>query len=208
MKIYKNSIPNSLVDEIETVFSDDKTVWRYSYATVYGDVRIGLNDPVVVTEKTVESPQFVHGITIDGKTYSDLFFLPHSLMLFVEQVCNFKVKQLNRVKINMMMRDSTYPDDCYNTAHIDHATPQMLTSKWKNVIYYINNTDGDTFFFNETVTGAPGNNFNVPRQLTLDTRVSPERGSFVLFDANKIHASSPPKSSANRLVMNILFEIE
>jgi len=56
------------------------------------------------------------------------------------------------------------------------------------ILYYVNDTDGDTFFFD--------NDYNIVESIT------PRKGRIVVFDGSQIHASSSP-SDEIRVVVNI-----
>ena len=71
----------------------------------------------------------------------------------------------------------------YDSPHIDMEMGHTVC------LYYVNNTDGDTFFFN-------GKN--------IIKRVSPKKGRCVLFDGKIFHASSKP-TKEKRIVINYNF---
>jgi ectoine hydroxylase-related dioxygenase (phytanoyl-CoA dioxygenase family) len=66
-------------------------------------------------------------------------------------------------------------------------------------LYYVNDSDGDTIFFNEKYDGSKIDN------LTVMSRVSPESGKAVVFDGRTYHASSSPSIGDYRCVINIDF---
>ena len=63
-------------------------------------------------------------------------------------------------------------------------------------LYYANESDGDTFFFNE--------NFGA-KEYTVLKRSSPKKGKGVLFDNSIVHASSPPRLHERRMTLNFVF---
>ena len=68
------------------------------------------------------------------------------------------------------------------------------------MIYYVNNTDGDTFIFNERCP-------LLTRQVTLDQRITPVKGKAVIFDSSTFHSSSSPINFKSRIVLNLVFKI-
>ena len=90
---------------------------------------------------------------------------------------------------------SDMPDDKYNTPHID-----VPDANFKSLLYYVNDSDGDTFVFNET--------FHDRKDLTIRKRVSPKKGRAVVIDSNTWHASSNPRNHANRIVLNLIFSVK
>jgi hypothetical protein len=70
----------------------------------------------------------------------------------------------------------------------------------KTAIYYVNNTDGDTYIFNE----------KVPKQkdgVSVYETVTPKKGKMLVFNSNQFHASSSPINNNIRLVLNIVFKV-
>ena len=64
-------------------------------------------------------------------------------------------------------------------------------------LYYVNDSDGDTFLFNE---------MNPHRgALTVARRITPKRGTLVLFDATRYHAGNNPIDHPTRLTLNFNF---
>jgi len=65
-------------------------------------------------------------------------------------------------------------------------------------IYYANDSDGDTFIFNESYLEK----IEDISKLTIKKRVSPKKGRVVLFPANTLHAGSFPTEHEDRMVIN------
>ena len=59
------------------------------------------------------------------------------------------------------------------------------------ILYYINDADGDTFFFDSDGM--------------IIHRETPERGKMVIFDGSIFHASSSPSKNI-RMTLNINYE--
>ena len=66
--------------------------------------------------------------------------------------------------------------------HIDQQFPHIVA------LYYVNDADGDTFFFD-----------NHGQEIHRET---PERGKMVIFDGSTYHSSSPPSKNV-RMTLNI-----
>ena len=62
----------------------------------------------------------------------------------------------------------------------------------KSLIYYINDSDGDTIFFN--------------KKLKEIKRVTPKKNTAVLFDSNILHCGCNPIKSSMRGVINFIFK--
>lgn len=92
-------------------------------------------------------------------------------------------KILHRVKANMLIESL---NGTPNPPHID-----IIDKKHKVILMYMNNSDGDTIFY-EDESGSK----------IIDT-VTPKRGRIVFFDGHCYHSSSPPVKTSKRMVINI-----
>ena len=110
-----------------------------------------------------------------------------------------KVSNIIRLKANLLINQEgpkTQPP------HIDGL--KMVDNKYvcegrKSLIYYVNNSDGDTILYKERFNGEPIG------RVTEQLRVSPKKGRAIIFDSNQIHSGSAPTNKAYRVVINCIF---
>ena len=132
-----------------------------------------------------EYTQFVHTYIADGIVKSNLFKEIEKVFNHFIYKTKQKVKKLHRIKSNyqpMYLYDKT---KMYNTPHTDYALPH------RTMLYYINDSDGCTFFFENN---------------KIIKKVEPKKGRLVLFDGLIKHAGCHPKKNKNRIVLNINYE--
>jgi len=167
--------------------------WRFQSVTA--QIRES-NYDVCVDDNTIDSLQFVHYALLNGSSTEALPVI-RPLMSAVEKQLNQRVVDVGRIKINCLTNNiKTFTSSNYNIPHTDEPGIEWLT-----MVYYINDSDGDTFLFNEAV----GNTAN---GLTLHSRVSPSMGRAVIFDSRRFHAGSNPIDSQSRFVINVTFKLE
>ena len=145
-----------------------------------------------------ESEQLVHALYLEGARRSQFFDIVFPFFYFLEDKTGVKLGSIERIKANMLLRSSE-PDDRYNTPHIDIPDPG-----YKSLLYYVKDSDGDTFLFNETQQDTA----RAKKPLTIRRRVSPRKGTAVLFNSNIWHASSHPRENATRVVLNLIFQVK
>ena len=145
-------------------------------------------------ERSYESEQLVHALYLEGARRSQFFDVVFPFFYFLEEKTGVRLGAIERIKANMLLK-SAEPDDKYNTPHID-----VPDAGYKSLIYYVKDSDGDTFIFNET--------FRDKKALTVNKRVSPKKAKAVLFDSNTWHASSNPRQNQNRVVLNLIFKVK
>lgn len=103
---------------------------------------------------------------------------------------------LNRIKINLQANVDKSFKDHYNLPHMDVT---FKGDKSLTMLYYVNDSDGDTFFFEENDPYMVIKDYN---NLTLHKRISPKKGRVVIFRSDRIHAGSHPVDSPYRMVIN------
>ncbi len=138
-----------------------------------------------------DRPQFGHSFY--NTSYSSNYYpLVNILVKKLEELENTNYfSRLIRIKANLILQDKLFDKDSYHFPHVD-----QFDAKTISLLYYVNNSDGDTFLFDEEKLG---------NTLTLKNRVSPVKNRAVLFESHRLHASSSPINSKFRCVINAVF---
>jgi len=187
-----NNIINPVyADEIERIFAGTAggEIWCYNDATSPPDHK-------VINKNVVETFQLTHSIVNLGNDYGEHFNFLKPLFFEIEHQCNIKIRGILRVKANMMFPDQRSVNLIHNTPHVDVPGETEFLS----AIYYVNNSDGDTVFFNE----FENDNFEY---LTEYKRICPKKNSLVIFNSHRYHASSNPRLTANRTILNLVLQV-
>jgi hypothetical protein len=142
---------------------------------------------------------FNHFLLEDNKKVSQYFDMFYPIVMNVLDKQEVTCNQIIRMRLNL---HSCHPDTKmeYHLPHIDSFFPHM------NMICYLNDSDGDTFIFNEV-----NEHFNTQydseivsnNKFTIKKRITPKMGRCVVFDGRYYHSSSYPKKSLSRCVMNV-----
>jgi hypothetical protein len=98
--------------------------------------------------------------------------------------------KLYRMKINGLFQRK---EKAYHHPHTDWK----LNDSGMTVLYYINNSDGPTYLFNQFYKDNP-------KRLTVHKKIPPKMGRMIAFEATRYHASSSPFKSPSRFVLNIV----
>jgi hypothetical protein len=119
-----------------------------------------------------------------------------------------KLLQKYRVKINKTTPHFVESKDEFRLLHID-KTEQHIT-----IIYYINDSDGDTLIFNDKTKNhyigkefMTNENFLDFKNFELNKSVTPKKGRVVIFDGNLWHYGKYP-TTGERNIININLVIE
>jgi len=81
--------------------------------------------------------------------------------------------------------------------HVDNPTPHTV------LLYYINDSDGDTILYKERADPLTYVGGTYPDSFTIDVRVTPKKGRAVIFDGLQFHSVSTPKEHLKRQIINI-----
>jgi hypothetical protein len=135
-----------------------------------------------------DSQQFVYVFFNDGVSSNSDFF-PNILKILNYCCLSYGLKdcKLIRAKANLMLQEKQRHSNNFCIPHTDGGDPHYV------LLYYINDSDGDTFLFD--------NNMKIIK------RISPKKGRVLFFDGKIIHSSSHPIKNKNRAVININLEI-
>ena len=92
-----------------------------------------------------------------------------------------------KCKANLTTQVSKATKDNFSEPHVD-----ILETPHIGMICYMNDSDGDTFFFD--------------KDLNIIKRVQPKRGRVVIFRGETLHSAGHPIVSEQRVVMNFDFK--
>ena len=175
IKIINNFLSKEKANILEQDFMGHLIPWFWNDSTTNIDDKIKHT-----TKNTIDLGQFVHSIKSEEMT-SSIF------EGFKKVVNNINYNNLIRIKANLNSNKTGYKKSSHQPIHYDsHSTG------YKSLIYYVNNSDGDTIFFNDNLKEIK--------------RVNPKKGRAVLFDSNILHCGSNPIKSDVRGVINFIFK--
>lgn len=109
-------------------------------------------------------------------------------------------KTLLRIRIGLFTR--TMIDVPHHNPHVDFYQPH------RTAVYYVLDSDGDTFVFNETyeqVSKEQSLQYTKEGRFTVAARVSPKKGRMCSFDGKHYHASMHPMQSSSRIAIAFTF---
>ena len=92
-----------------------------------------------------------------------------------------------------------YTIENYNLPHVDYFTPHL------SLIYYVNDSDGDTRIFNEKFTPTPqGMNLGISYDtFTVKDTVEPKANRLLVINGLQYHTASNPIEHKRRVILNI-----
>jgi len=185
MEVVDNFLPRFYQETIYKSIFLEQTPW-----TIIDEIS-GANSDVDIDGVSVLKKQtgFYHMCFGDNQVYSNLFYTIRPILDAIEHYSNKPIENLIRVRVGMFTKTS---DLGTNSPHID------FSDEHRSFLYYVNDSDGDTIFYNENYKTLKNKN-----KFTIKQKVSPVMGRAVLFDGLQYHSSSPPFINDRRVVINI-----
>jgi len=105
---------------------------------------------------------------------------------------------LFRSKLNLLTNNHNIKsNNFHNIPHIDIEKPHI------SVLLYLNNSDGDTVFFNERYDEKK----EKPKSISIKQKISPKENRMVISDGN-YHCSTNPINTDYRIVYNAVLLID
>ena len=134
---------------------------------------------------------FYHtALSIDGirSQFSDRVM---PLLYSLEEKTNITVNEIYRIRIALT---TSVNEEVQHHPHVDLRQPHKV------LLYYVNDSDGDTFMFNEFY--SPDEEIT---NFTIKEKVTPKKNRAVIFDGLRYHNSSKPVKNSSRFIINIDF---
>lgn len=182
-ELIENVIPFYIQDYLEEGCINGKLNFKFYSST--------LNTNNYDTQKYSEGEQWVSNIQENLNTDLSHYYLLPLQLTCIKLGIDFTYNNLTRVKLNLK-----YPNNqnLPNPPHIDFPLDKN-ENKGIVIIYYVNNSDGDTILYK-------GNN---PNNLTPFQNITPKKGNVLIMKGNVWHSASHP-TKEKRIVINYNLE--
>lgn len=193
IEIYDNIISSALSHEIDKEIHSVNTIWNYDEKTVSGN--INLQDKNILDSYQFRSVVKHYDEISDGKIYS----LVLEMLKQIGKNTKYLLADPYRVKINLIPQAINLKKGNYHFPHVDSDLDHYV------LLYYVNDSDGPTYIFNQTTEEYGMSQIEKFNTFTVKEKVEPKKGRFVLFSGAHYHASSSPIENLKRTVININF---
>ena len=171
------------VDNLQNELESPNFPWFFQNDTTnYG------SDSSRLSKNTIQHPQLCH--TFYNHHGNSEF--SHLIMPILSNLDVGVAKKLSRVKSNLNHNITNYNKTKHQNIHTDYFNVDgaPLKHNYMSLLYYVNDSDGETKFFNKDEVIYSSN---------------PKKGTALLFNSNIEHAGSNPINSTHRMVVNFVF---
>lgn len=189
--IIDDVIPEDKQNEIEDLFTSTGLSW-----TFHKDIALDSMDI-----KKLGITKLTPGIGCNIKQHLPKFLnlnLLNKVKIIAEQACvgiDRKFKEIYQARSFMHFPISPESKNEFDNIHIDIPFEHLV------VLYYVNDTDGDTFIFDKF---ADLDNLKSPtlneNEANITKRVSPKKGRALVFDGRRYHSSSAPTKNIRCII--------
>jgi len=189
-KIYDDVINKEQSKEILKVLQSPNFPWFLS-AGFYTANKKDTKSASKKHKNLQEYLQFVHtfyasektpGDLIDTKINSAYVKLSNDIVNAFMHKVGLETVNILRCKANFQTQHANNDTSFYNTPHRDFGIPHKV------LLYYANDSDGDTILFDENENEY--------------ARITPKQGRMLYFNGKTLHAGSHPSKSDCRIVIN------
>ena len=175
IKVFKNFLSSNRADIIEKDLLGPNFEWYWNETTSHTGEELKFK-----TKNTRDTGQFIHKIMMtdfESRLYEG----------FKKVFDKISYHNMVRIKCNLNLNVTGYKKTYHQPIHSD-----VDEKGYKSLIYYINDSDGDTIFFND--------------KLKEIKRVNPKKGRAVIFDSQILHCGCNPIKQQQRGVINFIYK--
>ena len=195
--VIENSLTIEQVNEFENHLTNPKFPWYVSSDINPDHVKNKNSNPsIIVDRNSINTLQLGHTcVNADRKNNSEFFPVAKNICDIILSKINFNNPSYHRIKFNLLTNNSKASKINHNIPHVDSTK-----SDWV-LLYYVNDSDGDTLLFKQRYDGK------VKDCVSVWHRISPQKGKALIFKSDIFHTSCNPIYNDKRIVMNVNFSI-
>jgi hypothetical protein len=150
--------------------------------------------------KAKDTHQFIHSIS-NGADKGKYYPLVEGILTNIQAKTNMEITEVCRIKANFLQPTPNWNHSMYHIPHVDIEDTTGDNCDYLSMIYYVNNSDGDTYLF-DTWWGEDTSD------MTVIGQCNPKKGRVILFHSNRYHASSCPVDTDKRMVLNFVLKVK
>lgn len=190
--IHLDVVHQTDADKIEETLTQPSFPWHWNKVTAKTDPDFPKNLPIKDTGQMVKplmenADDFETGVV---KIIVDS----------LKKHAGLDIIGVERAKANCIFPSPGTEPKHFHMPHTDKDIPWNEKCFHISCVYYVNDSDGDTLFFNKKY-GQDLSDMHVIDQMT------PRKGRCVIFNSNHYHTSSSPINSEKRIVLNLVMKV-
>ena len=187
-----NAIPKAYQDQVESELGSSRMLWNFHEEVARSASAFEL-----------EFPGFSHVAYLasdGGPTISPMSSLLLPILFVFCEKAGIPYQALLRIRVGLFTKAPS--GATYHNPHVDFVQPHHTA------VYYVNDSDGETFVFDQTVgqvSVESSAEYAKDDKFTIAGCVPPEKGKMMCFDGRHYHASSSPTKANKRIAITYNF---
>lgn len=191
MKIFDNFLPDHQFRALQTEIMHHQFPWFYiDRVSIPDEDGKLIDDPLAI-----ETDGMFH--VLYDREFNTESFANEILQTLYQQITTklgFTENQLIRSRLSMKFPKLGFTEKNYNLPHVDYYYPHAT------IIYYINDSDGDTRIFNEEFKS---DHSHPTTKFTTKQCITPKANRLIWFNGFQFHTASNPLTTTRRVILNI-----
>ena len=192
-------LPDSLHDHVCQCVLNNQFPWFY-----LEDITREFPRENEYRQPGLQNTPYAHG-RVNNQFYDSISFLPSMMATTIQEMTKYSRERLIltrlRVGLNHPIIDFASKFEVpYNFPHRDYDE-EVAEKKHFTLLYYVNESDGDTYVFEEQ------KELTDITQYTIHKQVTPKQNRLLVFDGEQYHASSSPLKCDRRVVITVNFMV-
>jgi hypothetical protein len=177
----ENFLPIVFQNYIEDILCGNNFPYNFVDNAAYGLEEVQQKYPDIKPKYTdLNQYAFNHVVFLENEGSSVFFKDLFPIIYFLKD----EIKSILRIRVGMSVK--VKDQNVIHSPHVDYLIPHKV------LLYYVNDSDGDTIFYEKT-----------ENDYIEFKRIAPQKGAAVIFDGNIYHSSSTPCKNQRRITINI-----
>lgn len=202
--ILENLLPLQLENDIiDRVCNNTNFPWymiqKISHNYFYDDN----STPSYIDSNVTDDVGFYHSAAEFGKINSAHYDFFKTILYFLADKIQIQIKDILRIRLRYTHRVNNHTESKYAAPHVDF---EQVRENYKTFIYYVDDSDGDTFLFDRIFDGEKETYDPVMKeQLTTLLQYKPKKGHALYFNGHRYHSGNYPVNYGSRIMINFDF---
>jgi hypothetical protein len=197
IKVIEDLVPLPFQNELERTFEKNRDLpWVINSTISENPEKYKFKNTNII-----EAPGASHVLFWDDAIRSNYFHSIKPIFYYLEDLFKFQIGEILRIRARKTFNFKGHTLEGYTPPHVDLSH----VDNYMSLVYYVHETDGDTFFFDKE--HKVGDTNTLLDFGNIIKRVSPKKGSAIFFPGRTYHAGNCPVNYPTRTILNFDFTI-
>lgn len=159
--------------------------------------------PEYIDPMITDDVGFYHSVTEFGKINSAHYDFFKTILYFMAHEINVTIKDIIRIRLRYTHTVKNHTEFKYAAPHVDF---EEIKENYKTFIYYVDDSDGDTYLFDKLFDKSKETYDPVVKEpLKTILQYTPKKGHAIYFNGHRYHSGNYPVNYSSRIMINFDF---